>query len=127
MLRPFNYVRGYSRLNTYMESHMRPPLRQKILRQLEKFRPKFREAMHLLTDIQLIRVEMWWESTLMEYDRVFASMAIPACCWRRTGEIFRGNKEMAELIRVPMEELRDVRFCLFFFAFLSLLTRCQPG
>jgi hypothetical protein len=110
MLRPFNYVRGYSRLNTYMESHMRPPLRQKILRQLEKFRPKFREAMHLLTDIQLIRVEMWWESTLMEYDRVFASMAIPACCWRRTGEIFRGNKEMAELIRVPMEELRDVCF-----------------
>ncbi|KAG9692842.1 hypothetical protein KCU95_g6746, partial [Aureobasidium melanogenum] len=112
MLRPFNYVRGYSRLNTYMESHMRPPLRQKILRQLEKFRPKFREAMHNLTDIQLIRVEMWWESTLMEYDRVFASMAIPACCWRRTGEIFRGNKEMAELIQVPMEELRDGKLAL---------------
>jgi hypothetical protein len=44
----------------------------------------------------------------MEYDRVFASMAIPACCWRRTGEIFRGNKEMAELIHVPIEKLRDV-------------------
>jgi hypothetical protein len=127
MLRPFNYVRGYSRLNTYMESHMRPPLRQKILRQLEKFRPKFREAMHLLTDIQLIRVEMWWESTLMEYDRVFASMAIPACCWRRTGEIFRGNKEMAELIRVPMEELRDVRFGLFSLPCVSLLTKCPSG
>ncbi|KAI5200522.1 hypothetical protein E4T39_05673 [Aureobasidium subglaciale] len=112
MLRPFNYVRGYSRLNTYMESHMRPVLRQKILKQLEKFRPKFREAMHNLTDIQLIRVEMWWESTLMEYDRVFASMAIPACCWRRTGEIFRGNKEMAELIQVPMEELRDGKLAL---------------
>jgi hypothetical protein len=36
-------------------------------------------------------------------------MAIPACCWRRTGEIFRGNKEMAELINVPIESLRDVR------------------
>ena len=46
----------------------------------------------------------------MEYDRVFASMAIPACCWRRTGEIFRGNKEMAELIHVPIEQLREVRF-----------------
>jgi hypothetical protein len=110
MLRPFNYVKGYAHLNKYMEQHMRPALRQKILRQLEKFRPKFREAMHNLTDIQLIRVEMWFESTLMEYDRVFASMAIPACCWRRTGEIFRGNKEMAELIHVPMEELRDVSF-----------------
>jgi hypothetical protein len=63
----------------------------------------------------------------MEYDRVFASMAIPACCWRRTGEIFRGNKEMAELIRVPMEELRDVRFGLFSLPCVSLLTKCPSG
>jgi len=35
-------------------------------------------------------------------------MAVPACCWRRTGEIFRGNKEMAELIKVPVEDLRGV-------------------
>jgi hypothetical protein len=53
-------------------------------------------------------VEMWFERSLMEYDRVFASMAIPACCWRRTGEIFRGNREMAELIHVPIESFRDV-------------------
>ena len=65
-----------------------------------------------MTDIELIYVEMWFERSLMEYDRVFASMAIPACCWRRTGEIFRGNKEMAELIHVPIEKLRDVSFKL---------------
>lgn len=108
MLRPFNYVKGYARLNKYMELNMRPGSRQKIVRQLEKFRPKFREKMQSLTDMQLVFVEMWFERTLMEYDRVFASMAIPACCWRRTGEIYRGNKEMAELIQVPIEELRDV-------------------
>lgn len=110
MLKPFNYVKGYARLNKYMEQNMRASSRQKILRQLDKFRPKFREAMQSLTDIQLVLVEMWFERSLMEYDRVFASMAIPACCWRRTGEIFRGNKEMAELIHVPIEELRDVSF-----------------
>lgn len=109
MLKPFNYVQGYARLNTYMEQHMQPISRQKILRQLDKFRPKFRERMQSLTDIELVLVEMWFERSLMEYDRVFASMAIPACCWRRTGEIFRGNKEMAELIHVPIEKLRDVR------------------
>ena len=108
MLRPFNYVKGYARLNQYMEKHMAPASRQKILRQLDKFRPKFREAMQSLTDVQLVLVEMWFEKCLMEYDRVFASMAVPACCWRRTGEIFRGNKEMAELIHVPIEKLRDV-------------------
>ncbi|KAI9826188.1 MAG: hypothetical protein M1819_007444 [Sarea resinae] len=108
MLKPFNYVKGYARLNQYMDQNMKPVSRQKILRQLDKFRPKFRERMQSLTDIELVLVEMWFERSLMEYDRVFASMAIPACCWRRTGEIFRGNKEMAELIHVPIEKLRDV-------------------
>lgn len=108
LLKPFNYVKGYARLNQYMEKHMRPQSRQKILRHLDKFRPKFRERMQRLTDIELILVEMWFERSLMEYDRIFASMAIPACCWRRTGEIFRGNKEMAELIGVPIEHFRDV-------------------
>ncbi len=108
MLKPFNYVKGYARLSQYMDGHMSAQSKQKILRQLDRFRPKFREKVQALTDIELIYVEMWFEKTLMEYDRVFASMAIPACCWRRTGEIFRGNKEMAELIHVPIEQLRDV-------------------
>ena len=85
MLKPFNYVKGYAKLNTYMEKNISRESRVRILRQLERFRPKFREAMQSLTDMQLVLVEMWFERSLMEYDRVFASMAIPACCWRRTG------------------------------------------
>ncbi|KAL4785184.1 acuM, Zn(II)2Cys6 transcription factor [Aspergillus varians] len=112
LLRPFNYVKGYARLNSYMEKNLQQASRHKILRQLDKFRPKFRERMQSLTDIELILVEMWFERSLMEYDRVFASMAIPACCWRRTGEIFRGNKEMAELIGVPIEVLRDGKLAI---------------
>jgi hypothetical protein len=107
MLKPFNYVRGYARLNTYMSQHLRRDSQVRILKQLDKFRPKFREAMKNLTDMQLVLVEMWFERSLMEYDRIFASMAIPACCWRRTGEIFRGNREMAALVGVDWEELRD--------------------
>lgn len=108
LLKPFNYVQGYKRLQDYIESHIAPSSKQKILTQINRFRPKFREKVQKLTDIQLVYVEMWFEKTLMEYDRVFASMAVPACCWRRTGEIFRGNKEMAELIGVQVEDLRDV-------------------
>ncbi|KAG5289225.1 Zn cluster transcription factor Rds2 [Histoplasma ohiense] len=112
LLKPFNYVGGYARLNSYMEKHLEPASRQKILRQLDKFRPKFRERMQSLTDMELLVVEMWFERSLMEYDRVFASMAIPACCWRRTGQIFRGNKEMAQLIDVPIESLRDGKLAI---------------
>ena len=108
MLKPFNYVKGYTRLQNYLDTHVAQSSKQKILRQLDRFRPKFREKMKDLTDMDLVLVEMWFERTLMDYDRVFASMAVPACCWRRTGEIFRGNKEMAELIKVPVEDLRGV-------------------
>ena len=107
MLSPFNYIQGYARLHRYMDENMQPGSRQKILRQLDKFRPKFRERMQSLTDMELTFVEMWFERNLLEYERMFASMAIPACCWRRTGEIFKGNKEMAELIHVPIEKLSD--------------------
>jgi hypothetical protein len=108
LLKPFNYIKGYARLSSYMDGHIAPASKQKILRQLDRFRPKYREKVQGLTDMELVYVEMWFEKSLMEYDRVFASMAVPACCWRRSGEIFRGNKEMAELIHVPVEELRDV-------------------
>ncbi|KAL2024145.1 hypothetical protein VTK56DRAFT_9925 [Thermocarpiscus australiensis] len=112
MLRPFNYVKGYARLSNYLDTHVAPASKQKILRQLDRFRPKFREKMKDLVDMDLVRVEMWFEERLMECDRVFASMAVPACCWRRTGEIFRGNKEMAELIKVPVEDLRGGKIAL---------------
>jgi hypothetical protein len=108
LLKQFNYVKGYARLSTYLDSHISTSSKNKILRTLERFRPKFREKAQSLTDMELVFVEMWFEKQLLEHDRVFASMAVPACLWRRTGEIFRGNKEMAELIHVPVERLRDV-------------------
>ncbi|KAL1892941.1 sporulation-specific protein 22 [Ceratocystis pirilliformis] len=107
LLKPFNYIKGYQKLSTYLDSHIALTSKQKILKCLNRFRPKFREIAQALTDMELVVVEMWFEKQLLEYDRVFASMAVPACLWRRTGEIFRGNKEMAELLHVPVEELRD--------------------
>lgn len=38
-------------------------------------------------------------------------MGIPACLWRRTGEIYKGNKEFASLVNVPIENLREVWMC----------------
>ncbi|KJZ71962.1 hypothetical protein HIM_08642 [Hirsutella minnesotensis 3608] len=112
LLKPFNYINGYARLGKYLDGHIAPSSKQKILRTINQFRPKFREKAQGLTDMQLVYVEMWFEKQLMDYDRVFASMAVPACCWRRTGEIFRGNKEMAELINVPVDQLRDGKIAL---------------
>ena len=83
--------------------------RQRILRTLGVFRPTFRNISQNLKDVDLVLVEEYFERLLLDYDRVFTSMAIPACLWRRTGEIYRGNKEFAALINVNLEELRDVQ------------------
>lgn len=85
--------------------------RQRILRTLGVFRPTFRAISQNLKDVDLVLVEEFFERLLLDYDRVFTSMAIPACLWRRTGEIYRGNKEFAALINVALDELRDVSPC----------------
>ncbi|KAF3910587.1 hypothetical protein ABW21_db0203155 [Orbilia brochopaga] len=113
LLKPFNYINGYRRLQKYMDENMSPSSKQRIQKSLERFRPQFRQKTHQLTDIDLIFVEEWFERSLMEYDRVFAAMAVPACLWRRTGEIFRGNKEFAELIHVPIEHMRDGKLAIY--------------
>jgi hypothetical protein len=56
-----------------------------------------------------IFVEEAFERLLLDYDRVFSSMGSPACLWRRTGEIYKGNREFTELVGVDGVMLRDVR------------------
>jgi hypothetical protein len=37
----------------------------------------------------LVFIEEAFERLLLDYDRVFSAMGIPACLWRRTGEIYK--------------------------------------
>ncbi|KAG9323696.1 hypothetical protein KVV02_008114 [Mortierella alpina] len=112
-LKPYNYVNGYSRLQRYMDSNMSNISRQRILNVMGTFRPAFRAVAQSLTDIDLVLVEEAFERLLLDYDRVFSSMGIPACLWRRTGEIYKGNKEFAALVNVPLEMLREGRLCIY--------------
>jgi PAS domain-containing protein len=59
--------------------------------------------------MDLVFIEEAFERLLLDYDRVFSAMAIPACLWRRTGEIYKGNREFAELVGLDSFMLRDVR------------------
>lgn len=40
-------------------------------------------------------------------------MAIPACLWRRTGEIYKANREFAELIGVEGRLLREGQLSIY--------------
>jgi PAS domain-containing protein len=56
----------------------------------------------------LVFIEEAFERLLLDYDRVFSAMGIPACLWRRTGEIYKANREFTELVGVDSVMFRDV-------------------
>jgi len=56
----------------------------------------------------LVFIEEAFERMLLDYDRVFSAMGVPACLWRRTGEIYKGNREFTELVGVDGYMMRDV-------------------
>ncbi|KAJ1034694.1 hypothetical protein NDA13_000951 [Ustilago tritici] len=113
LLRPYNHVNGYARLNRWMERNVSAASKRRILKPLCVFRPAFRAVAQSLTNIDLVFIEEAFERLLLDYDRVFSTQGIPACLWRRTGEIYKGNKEFAELVGVPIEGLREGRLCIY--------------
>ena len=49
-------------------------------------------------------------------------MGVPACLWRRTGEIYKGNREFSELVGVDGYMMRDVGVYL---CYSSAINRLQ--
>ncbi|KAI5479341.1 Zn(2)-C6 fungal-type transcription factor [Pseudohyphozyma bogoriensis] len=113
LLRPYNHVAGYTRLMRWMGDNMSQTSRQRTLRILSEFRPAFRAIASGLTDLDLVFIEEAFERLLLDYDRVFSSMGIPSCLWRRTGEIYKGNKEFADLVGVPIEQLSGGKLAIY--------------
>ena len=113
LLRPYNHVNGYARLNKWMEQNCSQSSRRRILKPISIFRPAFRAVAQRLTNVDLIFIEEAFERLLLDYDRVFSTQGIPACLWRRTGEIYKGNKEFADLVGVNFDELREGRCTIY--------------
>lgn len=113
LLQPYNYAQGYTRLQNYMDKYMNQSSKQRILKPLSTIRPAFRAIARSLKDVDLILVEEGFERMLLSYDRVFTSMSMPACLWRRTGEIYRANKEFANLVDCGVEDLIEGKLAIY--------------
>lgn len=113
LLKPYNYGKGYTRLQEYMDRTMSPESHKRILQPLSSIRPAFRSIARSLKDVDLVLVEEAFERLLLSYDRVFTSMSMPACLWRRTGEIYRANKEFASIVGYTVDDLRDGKLAIY--------------
>ncbi|KAG7089341.1 hypothetical protein E1B28_011032 [Marasmius oreades] len=108
LLKPYNYVKGYARLSRWMDRNVSQESKHQILQPLSVLRPKFRAVAQSLRDMDLVLIEEAFERLLLDYDRVFSAMGVPACLWRRTGEIYKANREFCELVGVQGALMREV-------------------
>ncbi|KAG1761164.1 hypothetical protein EDD22DRAFT_986588 [Suillus occidentalis] len=113
LLKPYDYVKGYAQLSRWMDRNVSRQLKQQILQPLSVLRPKFRAVAQSLRDIDFVFIEEAFERLLLDYDRVFSAMGVPACLWRRTGEIYKGIHEFSELVGVDGYTMRDGRLCIY--------------
>jgi len=96
-----------------MDGSVSQESKQQILQPLSVLRPKFRAVAQSLQDQDLVFIEEAFKRLFLDYDRVFSAMGVPACLWRRTGEIYKGNREFSELVGVDGYMLRDGRLCIY--------------
>ncbi|KAF8179844.1 hypothetical protein BJ912DRAFT_1023820 [Pholiota molesta] len=101
LLKPYNYVKGYARLSRWMDRNVSQESKQQILQPLSVLRPKFRAVAQSLRDIDLVFIEEAFERMLLDYDRVFSAMGVPA------------NREFTELVGVDGYMMRDGRLCIY--------------
>ncbi|KAG6916947.1 hypothetical protein DXG01_004496 [Tephrocybe rancida] len=113
LLKPYNYVKGYARLSRWMDRNVSQESKQQILQPLSVLRPKFRAVAQSLRDLDLVFIEEAFERLLLDYDRVFSAMGVPACLWRRTGEIYKANREFTELVGLEGYMMREGRLCIY--------------
>ena len=102
-LQPFSYAQGYNRLKEFMSNNLSPENQQKILHFMYTFKSSFREVAPSMTDIDLLLAEESFERMVYHYDRIFNAVGVPACLWRRTGEIEKSNQHFASLIDLPIQ------------------------
>ncbi|TIB89055.1 hypothetical protein E3Q19_03156 [Wallemia mellicola] len=106
MLKPFNYVNGYAKLGKYVDAKVSPRNRLKIQSELSRIRSQFGQIASTLTEWDLTAAEESFARLLLDYDRVFSIIALPSCCWRRTGEIYKANKGFAEIVGCDLDTLK---------------------
>ncbi|ORX43405.1 hypothetical protein BCR36DRAFT_415585 [Piromyces finnis] len=115
LLKPYNYSKGYIRLQKYLDENISILNKQKILNAFNTYQKGFKNAASNITDWDLLSSEESFERLLLEYDSVFASVGIPSCLWRRTGEIFKANRHFAYLVGVPIEQLNNGKMSIYEF------------
>eukprot|EP00158_Paraphelidium_tribonemae_P006451 Partr_v1_DN27820_c4_g2_i3_m22778 putative Zn cluster transcription factor Rds2 len=99
LLCPFDYTKGLERLLKSPQMKDKHELALKI----QTTERKFHQISSRHSQTELEATEEQFERVRLKYERIFSSLATPACMWRRTGEIVKFNREFAHLAHLSQQ------------------------
>lgn len=67
----------------------------------------------MLSPSDMIESETCFYRYLQEYTPIFSTLPIPACVWRRTGEIVKSNSQFGDLVGMSRESLEGTQKCIY--------------
>ncbi|KAK3816145.1 MAG: hypothetical protein J3Q66DRAFT_193143 [Benniella sp.] len=101
----FNYTDGFHYLLRYVRERMDKEEMMRVCRAMAMFRPSFIALIKNLTPEDLVFMEISFQRTILEYEKLISFSGTPTVVWRRTGEIALVGKEFSLLTQWPRDQL----------------------
>ncbi|KAG0152503.1 hypothetical protein CROQUDRAFT_70717 [Cronartium quercuum f. sp. fusiforme G11] len=109
----FDYQRAEQRLLDWINLMALPDSKQKLLRILAEVQPAILAVTSTLSPSDKIESDLCYHRLLQEYTPIFSTLPIPACVWRRTGEIVKTNSQFCELIGMTRDGLEGAQKSIY--------------
>ncbi|KAH9810455.1 hypothetical protein DFH28DRAFT_1085695 [Melampsora americana] len=94
----FDYQQGHYKLLDWIHHIPSADTKSGLLRTIGDFQPRLLAITSSLSTSDKIESELCFYRLLQEYTPIFSTLPIPACVWRRTGEIVKTNQQFCQLI-----------------------------
>lgn len=101
----YNYTDGFHYLLRYVRERMHKEEMMRVCRAMAMFRPSFIALIKNLTPEDLVFMEICFQRTVLEFEKLISFSGTPTVVWRRTGEIALVGKEFSLLTQWSRDQL----------------------
>ncbi|EGG10420.1 uncharacterized protein MELLADRAFT_102976 [Melampsora larici-populina 98AG31] len=109
----FDYQQGHHKLLDWIHRIPSADTKSKLLRTIGDFQPHLLAITSSLSTSDQIESEICFYRLLQEYTPIFSTLPIPACVWRRTGEIVKTNQQFCQLIGYHRSSFETEPKCIY--------------
>lgn len=110
---PFNYTFSYSRLRSFANELGNAEFQRRVSTATERFKPILHGCLSTYTDEQIVQSEVQFLTYVRNWQAFCETIPVPACVWRRTGEIYAANRRFVHMLDLQPDVIRRGRLATY--------------